>query len=438
MISEPARRQKIFARIKKYGFVDAEKIYPRRIWSTRMTHSNWLCDVRGLFLDAEFGAEIADYFFDFVLPKMIKKFEKTPISIGGMEIGSTALVAHLLVAGAKRGLKISGFCVRKSPKKTGLERQIEGEILPNSRIILVDDLVNSGASILKVAEILKSAGHPPSDFFALIDFGAPKTPAKLRAQKLKLFSLFSLADFGRARRKKDAKIRCQINKTAGLQLPISVDFKDEMKPPKTLFLVEKKAFFATGNLVFATRLSGGILQKWETDFEIFSGEKDGNKVRFFGQKFGLEINAKTLRTQKISVSRQKLAPEKFKVPKILAGKNILFPPQKWGDVNIWIDFDKTIFFTSPSNRKILADSKTICKISCPTFFYQNIPIFFDRGGNVFAAFLGDKNEIDFFRLSPKVKFRVVAAAAESNNFAFLGDTGALAFFRIGKLEREPN
>jgi orotate phosphoribosyltransferase len=53
------------------------------------------------------------------------------------------------------------FCnVLKEPRKSGMKRQIEGSI-EGKRIVLVDDWMNTGGSILNAVEIVKSHGGIP-------------------------------------------------------------------------------------------------------------------------------------------------------------------------------------------------------------------------------------------------------------------------------------
>jgi orotate phosphoribosyltransferase len=65
--------------------------------------------------------------------------------------------------------QLPGFYVRKEPKKWGMKRQIEGE-LPNN-VILVDDIITSGKSILQCIDAIKRSRHETRiiGVFPLID-----------------------------------------------------------------------------------------------------------------------------------------------------------------------------------------------------------------------------------------------------------------------------
>ncbi|WP_456367350.1 orotate phosphoribosyltransferase [Thermococcus sp.] len=48
--------------------------------------------------------------------------------------------------------------IRKKPKEHGTRSQIEGEIKPGERILLVEDVATTGESVLKAAEIIEKNG----------------------------------------------------------------------------------------------------------------------------------------------------------------------------------------------------------------------------------------------------------------------------------------
>ncbi len=65
-------------------------------------------------------------------------------------IAHAAIVAHLL------GLPNS--YVRSSNKEHGRQNQIEGKILKTDKVVIVEDLISTGGSVIKVAKILEEMG----------------------------------------------------------------------------------------------------------------------------------------------------------------------------------------------------------------------------------------------------------------------------------------
>lgn len=92
---------------------------------------------------------------------------------GGLTLGADALAVG--VAAASDG---QWFIVRKEPKNRGTRRHIEGaQIGTGDRVLLVDDIVTSGGSILKAYELVVATGAEVVGAVTLVDrsdLAAPK------------------------------------------------------------------------------------------------------------------------------------------------------------------------------------------------------------------------------------------------------------------------
>src|SRR6185312_4893643 len=58
---------------------------------------------------------------------------------------------------------------RKETKTHGLGKQIEGNWQPGERVIIIEDLITTGGSIIQTAEQLRAAGLIVEDVIVLID-----------------------------------------------------------------------------------------------------------------------------------------------------------------------------------------------------------------------------------------------------------------------------
>lgn len=87
------------------------------------------------------------------------------------------MIAGVATAGIAHGALLADelnlpFCyVRSAPKEHGRQNQIEGEISPNSRILVVEDLISTGGSSIEVVEILRHQGHEVLGVIAIFDYG---------------------------------------------------------------------------------------------------------------------------------------------------------------------------------------------------------------------------------------------------------------------------
>lgn len=85
---------------------------------------------------------------------------------------ATAGIAHgALLADA---LDLPFSYVRSSAKKHGRQNQIEGDIAPNSNILVVEDLISTGGSSLEAVEVLREAGHTVVGVVAIFSYGFEK------------------------------------------------------------------------------------------------------------------------------------------------------------------------------------------------------------------------------------------------------------------------
>ena len=87
--------------------------------------------------------------------------------VGGLTMG-----ADLLAGGIALMADAGWFSVRKEPKGHGLRKWIEGsELGPDDRVLLVDDVVTTGSSILKAYEKVSEVGAVVIGVIPMVDRG---------------------------------------------------------------------------------------------------------------------------------------------------------------------------------------------------------------------------------------------------------------------------
>lgn len=59
--------------------------------------------------------------------------------------------------------------VRKEPKEHGTQKRVEGLLRPGWKVLILDDLVTTGSSIIRTAEAIRSEGGIVEDALVLID-----------------------------------------------------------------------------------------------------------------------------------------------------------------------------------------------------------------------------------------------------------------------------
>jgi orotate phosphoribosyltransferase len=84
---------------------------------------------------------------------------KLPIdAIGGLEAGAIPLVTAAVISYHRHGRRMEGFWVRDRMKDHGTQKIIEGNLKPNSQVVIVDDVVTKGQSVIKAVVAVKQQG----------------------------------------------------------------------------------------------------------------------------------------------------------------------------------------------------------------------------------------------------------------------------------------
>jgi outer membrane protein assembly factor BamB/orotate phosphoribosyltransferase len=148
----------------------------------------WHFDFRKILLQPDYLKLITEVIW--------KKIEnKDNFQLGGLESASIPIVTALVIKAAEMGKNVNGFYIRKSRKKSGLFNRIEGDLNDNP-IILLDDLINSGSSILSQVEHLNYLNKKVDLVITLVRFRHDKYYEDLFNGKKMLESIFSIEDFG--------------------------------------------------------------------------------------------------------------------------------------------------------------------------------------------------------------------------------------------------
>ena len=85
---------------------------------------------------------------------------------------STAGIAHAAIVGHLMNLPM-GY-VRSGAKDHGRKNQIEGKLLPGQKVVVVEDLISTGGSVLEVVEILREAGAEVLGVVSIFTYGMRK------------------------------------------------------------------------------------------------------------------------------------------------------------------------------------------------------------------------------------------------------------------------
>lgn len=100
---------------------------------------------------------------------------------------STAGIAHAAIVGHIMGLPM-GY-VRSGAKDHGRQNQIEGKLLPGQKVVVVEDLISTGGSVLEVVNVLREAGAEVLGIASIFTYGMAKGIQRLADANVKNVSL---------------------------------------------------------------------------------------------------------------------------------------------------------------------------------------------------------------------------------------------------------
>lgn len=103
---------------------------------------------------------------------------------------STAGIAHAAITAHLLELPM-GY-VRSGAKDHGRKNQIEGKLLPGQKVVVIEDLISTGGSVLEVVDVLREAGAEVLGIASIFTYGMKKSVDRLAQANVKNVSLTDL------------------------------------------------------------------------------------------------------------------------------------------------------------------------------------------------------------------------------------------------------
>ncbi len=137
------------------------------------------CDNRKTLSYPEIRNTIKEQFIELISNKF-----KNVEAVAGIATGAIAIGA--IIADA---LNLPFLYIRSSQKNHGLQNLIEGEIVPNQRIVVIEDLVSTGSSSLNAVNTLRNNNCNVLGLIAIFTYQFKATENRFNESGCRLFTL---------------------------------------------------------------------------------------------------------------------------------------------------------------------------------------------------------------------------------------------------------
>lgn len=142
-------------------------------------HSPIYCDNRRILSHPELRAHVAQWLAD----KAMELYPEAEVVAGV----ATGAIAHGVLA-ADRMQKPFVY-VRPKPKDHGTGSQIEGELAPGKKVVVIEDLISTGMSSLAAVKALRDAGAQVLGMVAIFTYGFDLAAQRFEEDKVRLDTL---------------------------------------------------------------------------------------------------------------------------------------------------------------------------------------------------------------------------------------------------------
>ena len=177
------KRDRLLELLRRHAFQEREVVL-----SSGRT-SNFYIDCKQVSLDAEGAALIGELFH-----AVIDEVAPNAVAVGGLTLGADPLATATSLVSFQAGRPRAAFIVRKEPKGHGTNQWLEStRLAPGAEVVVVEDVVTSGASLLKAVERARLAGLRVVHGIGLVDRLEGGREAIVR--ELPLTTLFTRRDF---------------------------------------------------------------------------------------------------------------------------------------------------------------------------------------------------------------------------------------------------
>jgi len=149
--------------------------------------STWFIDSKQTICAPEVMVDVAQL--------LLEKIPAEATAIGGLTMGADGATFITAGVAATEGRLLRAFSVRKEVKDHGAGGRIAGSLQPGDKVVITEDTVTRGTSLLEAAKVVRDFGAEVILLLAVVDRGG--TAAAMAAEEgWKFDAVFTAPDLG--------------------------------------------------------------------------------------------------------------------------------------------------------------------------------------------------------------------------------------------------
>lgn len=126
---------------------------------------------------------VRDHVENCIAKTVLEKFPQAEVLMGT----STAGIAHAAIVGHILNMPM-GY-VRSGAKDHGRQNQIEGRLEKGQKVVVIEDLISTGGSVIEVVNVLREAGAEVLGVVSIFTYGMQKGIDRLKEANVVNYSL---------------------------------------------------------------------------------------------------------------------------------------------------------------------------------------------------------------------------------------------------------
>lgn len=116
-------------------------------------------------------------------------------AVGGLTMGADPVAFGIAAVAATRGRDLRSFSIRKEAKGHGVTGRVAGALQPGDRVVITEDTVTRGSSLLEAAAVVREIGAQVVLALAIVDRGGT-CEAMAAAEGIEFTALVTAMDLG--------------------------------------------------------------------------------------------------------------------------------------------------------------------------------------------------------------------------------------------------